>query len=652
MFSKLNLSTQISISIASIMCLMLVVAGISYLGLDRGHVNFVKYRSLARDTNLAGRLQANLLMVRLNAIKYIQNDSPLHLEHYQTRFDNLKELFQEANKQITDPIRAKDIASSMQGIEKYEKGFDEVVSLIEQRHSTVNDELNPSGLAMRQRMTQIIEMLKSTNRTDALYSASKAQEALLLGRLYVIKFLVTNSDDDYQRAKKELEIEIADDLLSLEEFLNTEQSSNLFKQFKQQYSTYIQALNSVYSTINKRNNIIKNVLDTNGANIATLLENTKLSVKREQDDLGPKAEKSSQDSVDWLKMAVAFCVLLGVAAVYSLPKTIRRPIGGESYEIANVVKGIAKGDLTANFKHAESATGIYKYVIEMTQSLRRLIGGVVETSSRLTENAHHSAEVAKLTNQAIDEQRKCTGLVVIAVNDMSQSINEVVNMSNESARAASEAQNQVLQGKTTVDSTLASIESLAKRVSNSVDVIKSLEKNSQEIGSVVEVIKNISEQTNLLALNAAIEAARAGDQGRGFAVVADEVRGLAQRTQESTNEINEMISALQSGTKQAVLVMEESGSEAEETVSKSVATGEVLDSILAVINDINATNGQVANAVQQQASATKAINQNVAVIEESSEKAGSEATKSAEASDKLLELVDELCRLISGFKTK
>ena len=214
-----KLSTQLNISFYTLLILLTIVAMSGYLGLKQGQGDFVKYRGLAIDTNLAGRLQANMLMTRLNVLKYINDDSADILQNYRERVEKMNVFLTTAKKQIQSPNRALKVAESSKLVDKYEAGFEKVVALIAKRHKVVKEELDPSGLSMRETMTDILEYTHGVGNIESTYRAAKAQEALLLGRLYVVKFLVSNSKNDYQRAKVELEINIKDDLAALENSL-------------------------------------------------------------------------------------------------------------------------------------------------------------------------------------------------------------------------------------------------------------------------------------------------------------------------------------------------------------------------------------------------------------------------------------------------
>jgi len=652
MFKKLKLSTQLNASFFSVLTLSIIISILAYTGLNEGYKNFKDYRELARDTNLSGRIQANMLMVRLNALKYLKTSTPEVLAEYNERLKKMEGFLDKAKGEMKDPDRAEIITNASNLVQDYKRGVEGVVSLIAYRNDVVNKELNPSGKNMREQMTKILDYTQSRGNQNSHYAIAKTEEALLLGRLYVVKFLVTNSLDDYSRARVELDENLQKQKRILMGELSPGKEHDIIRQFNQEYDIYVSALEKVYNTIVKRNDIINNTLNTVGPIVASEIENVKLSLKSEQDKLGPEAQSDAEQSVLLVTWASVISIVLGASMSFFITGVIRKPIGGEPHEIASITRSISNGNLTYNFGDIKESTGIYLAIAEMTLKLENLIGGIALTGDEIANSANQASVISDQTSEAAKAQKELTAQVATAINEMSYSIQEVVKHASDSSVAALDAKEKAEHGKSIVDGTISSIEKLASSVEGSVDVIRSLEKNSLEIDSVVQVIQSISEQTNLLALNAAIEAARAGEQGRGFAVVADEVRGLAQRTREATSEIQEMIQSLQTDTNEAVKVMDESKCEAQETVSKSKSTGEALESILETILNINDMNTQVSTALKEQSVVASEINSNITSISDSAEITANGASETADSSQHMSSLAQKLQTLVGGFKIK
>jgi methyl-accepting chemotaxis protein len=240
--------------------------------------------------------------------------------------------------------------------------------------------------------------------------------------------------------------------------------------------------------------------------------------------------------------------------------------------------------------------------------------------------------------------------VVVAVEEMSASIQEVARNASGSASKAEVGMNEVSQGRDLVKMTVVAVNELSDNLSTSMDVIDDLDKQSNDIGSFIDVIQGISEQTNLLALNAAIEAARAGEQGRGFAVVADEVRTLAQRTQNSTAEIQAIIANLQQGTAKTVVAMKQSMLQVESTAKQAENTDLSLASTHEIITEISTMNMQVAAAVEEQASVSSEIAGNMAAISISLDNIKESANQNQSASIDINNTAVGLNTLVATFK--
>jgi methyl-accepting chemotaxis protein len=311
------------------------------------------------------------------------------------------------------------------------------------------------------------------------------------------------------------------------------------------------------------------------------------------------------------------------------------------------------GDLTDRLDEtgadevAELARAYNAFVAKLEQTINEILrktrelSGMVGTFSSVSEN----------TSQGTRRQQEQVTQVATAMTEMSATVHEVAQNTADTAEAARRADDQSNHGRAVVEAAMDAINRLADEVGSAAGRIQSVEQDSQRIGSVLDVIRGIAEQTNLLALNAAIEAARAGEQGRGFAVVADEVRTLAQRTQQSTSEIQEMIESLQSGVENTVAVLESSQVKAKESVDQAALAQEALSSINEAVDAITTMSTQIATAAEEQSAVAEDINRSVVDITHVAETTSQEAMQNVRETEHLATVVDDLMTLMSDFRT-
>lgn len=294
-------------------------------------------------------------------------------------------------------------------------------------------------------------------------------------------------------------------------------------------------------------------------------------------------------------------------------------------ETVRVLRDLAEGDgdLTQRLevRTRDEVGELATYFNRFVEKLQALVKQVRAATEQVSSAAEDMGMTIRQSGESVADQKQKTDSVVSAVNEMAATAQEVARHAAEAASSASNADEQANRGKEVVESTIASIHQLADEVEKAASVIDGLTEASGNIGTVVDVIKGIAEQTNLLALNAAIEAARAGDTGRGFAVVADEVRTLAQRTQNSTDEIEQMIQALQSEAQQAADSSHKTRDRVLETVEQARLTSESLVAITGAIASINDMNHQIASAAEEQSAVAEDINGNVMTIHHLAEQA-------------------------------
>lgn len=359
-------------------------------------------------------------------------------------------------------------------------------------------------------------------------------------------------------------------------------------------------------------------------------------------------DKDAAQAKTFLISAAVLALFFGVIAALFITRQIVGPLS----QTLRVAERIAAGDLTHNLssERRDELGQLQRAMQSMTVGLRQLIGGISDGVTQIASAAEQLSAVTEQTSAGVNSQKVETDQVATAMHEMTATVQEVARNAEEASEAAVAADQQAREGEKVVGEAIAQIERLAVEVGNSTAAMGDLKRESDKIGSVLDVIKSVAQQTNLLALNAAIEAARAGEAGRGFAVVADEVRSLAQRTQKSTEEIEELIIGLQSGTEQVATIMDNSRSLTDNSVELTRRAGGSLDNITRTVSAIQSMNQQIAAAAEQQSAVAEEINRSVLNVRDVSEQTAASSEETAASSAELARLGVHLQTLVGRFR--
>lgn len=400
--------------------------------------------------------------------------------------------------------------------------------------------------------------------------------------------------------------------------------------------------------INQQNLMISKKLETIGPQVADNVEEVKLSVMAQQDELGPQLQARNHQDLVLVSSISALAVVLGVIFAFAITRMITRPIL-RVVEFANV---LASGDLTQqlNITSRDEVGKLQGSLGETSASLRDMLQEISSASFNMSSSAE---ELAVLTEQARTgtlQQQEETDQVATAVTEMAYTAQHVSDNAAAAASSADSANHQVDQGRMKMRTATEGMTRLSSSLNRTSQEVEHLQQKTRDINAILDVIREIAEQTNLLALNAAIEAARAGEQGRGFAVVADEVRGLAQRTQQSTEMIHQLIGDLQERANLSVSVMSEGTREASECIILVDQADSALNQISLAVKQMNDVNAQIASSAEQQSVVAEQISNSISNVRVIAEQSRAAADETANSSIALSDVANRLREMVQRFR--
>ena len=499
-------------------------------------------------------------------------------------------------------------------------------------------------------------LMIETNSVPSIIEADNLALQLARTRIEVLRLLAIPDAPTVAATRKKIDAiggDVATAFGRYDRLVSSDRERQAFETLRQDYRDYLSNLNQLAEWVAAgKVDEARALVQTGMAQLgAKMNASTEALRKINQEDIKTAAEHASATysqsrAITWLAIGLALGLTLLLA--WRLTLSMTRPIAAA----VGAARTIASGDLTQplDTRGQDEAAQLLQAMQQMQTNLRDTLGHLGHSATQLASAAEEMTAVMQESATGLQQQNSEIELAATAVTEMSQAVDEVAgnatSTSSESRRAADTAR----QGQQQLGNTLVAIETLTENVMGAGDRARELAEQTRNISQVLDVIRSVAEQTNLLALNAAIEAARAGEAGRGFAVVADEVRGLAQRTGDSTREIEKMIGSIQHGTGQTVDALLTSADHARQTREQAQSASAALEAIAQSVSGIDERNLVIASAAEEQAQVAREVDRNLVRIRDLSVQTAAGAEQTRAASQQLSELAVELNGQLRRFR--
>lgn len=645
---QLSISLRVKLGYAICLLFFIISGFVSFQGIQTLSNGFKHYSLLSGQAEESSNIETHFLQMRLTSERYLATLDDQYQQAYLTNKSDIDQQLQSLLSQTQHADSLERLSQVQQSITAFDQAYQLMSQSQQLIHQLVTVEMvKREENALKAAQSLLYESYNNDDSNASLY-AGMLMENFLAAKIAVLSYSNDGNPKTYETGQDLFEYAlpgIEGDIRSLE---SSDYQAELIDSFTAQREAYATGFEQVHQQ-KLENAQLQTQLTSLGDTLAIAVLDAQSIIEQQKNALIPELELSEERSIQIIVLLTGIALLVGTTSAILVTRSINKGIA----QVKEITNELAQGNLSVDVKVTDQNEigQLLENMKTTIESLRDIVQQVNASSLRIGEMSESLDSVT--TTGSNNASRLNDEIINIssAVSQLTSSTSEIASSANHASEVASQATSNVAMGLTEVDKTLQEIGQADEQMQLSSQKVSDLHAESMNIGAILEVIQGVTEQTNLLALNAAIEAARAGEQGRGFAVVADEVRTLAKRTQESASQINDLITSLQRGAKDAL----ESIKESHGTVSQASTQAQQASQNLHVINqhiqDLNQANSQIAVSVDEQDSLTRSLGDNAQGANTIAQSNQESVAKISEAASDLTEVAHHLKSQVDRFKS-
>lgn len=657
-FSTVRLGVMIkSLLSPALLLIFIVLSGVIAVVNFSGFGQRTAYmtQNLVPNTGQTTDIMRSIFLERLAMDSFRTTGAESDIEAFANQQTQTLTLLDNARNAITDAERLSGLDDLAARHDAYGVRFlEEVVPAYREMERLRQLLVNDLGPEARREIDRLVETaLVSGQATDARIAIST--QAQVLNTNTQVGIFATTLNSAAQREAGFLIMDARDSISDFESVADLTTQA-LIAGLSEKWTAYEAAFEQLVAVSQQYQDLVNTYILPEGPLLTDAARALQVDIFDELRALGDESQAQVSQTNQMLILLNGGVVLVGALLAFFITRSVVRPLIAANNVMRDMVAGLRAHDCDLGRRLPVSTQDEVGMLASNTNEFLNTLQNVIEQiqgdSQSLTQAAEALSSVTSKASEGASQQQGETNDVATAMEQMSATVREIARNAVEAQSIAEQGDQDAARGKQTVAETITSINDLADQLNSMAQGIESLQDHTASIGKVLDVIQAISEQTNLLALNAAIEAARAGDSGRGFAVVADEVRTLAQRTHQSTEEIQAFMANVQQGTSNVVKQMNTCHDASEVMVEKAGQATEALDTITGHIVSIRDMNTQIASAAEQQSATAVEITRSVERIRSVTETAAASAEETAQSSRQLAELGEHLGGIVQQFRRR